>query len=200
MGMKQPKIRSMKYEEFKNNDYLEHMVEELREQGVNVAVSKLDDLINWGRSNSVWSFLLGTSCCAIEFMALGAARYDMARFGFEVTRNSPRQADMIMVLGTITYKMAPVLKRLYDQMAEPKYVIAVGGCTISGGPFIKSYHVVNGIDKIIPVDVYIPGCPPRPEAFYYGMMQLQRKIKVEKFLGGVNRQEKNPDSKEDHKE
>ena len=131
-------------------------------------------------------------------MALGAARYDMARFGFEVTRNSPRQADMIMVLGTITYKMAPVLKRLYDQMAEPKYVVAVCGCTISGGPFIKSYHVVNGIDKIIPVDVYIPGCPPRPEAFYYGMMQLQRKIKVEKFLGGVNRQEKNPDSQKEN--
>ena len=113
----------------------------------------------------------------------------MARFGFEVTRNSPRQADMIMVLGTITYRMAPVLKRLYDQMAEPKYVVAVGGCTISGGPFRKSYHVVNGIDKIIPVDVFIPGCPPRPEAFYYGMMQLQRKIKVERFLGGVNRKE-----------
>ena len=94
---------------------------------------------------------------------------------------------MIMVAGTITHKMAPVLKRLYDQMAEPKYVVAVGGCTISGGPFIKSYHVVNGIDKIIPVDVYIPGCPPRPEAFFYGMMQLQRKIKVERFLGEVNR-------------
>ena len=129
---------------------------------------------------------------------IGSCTLRYARFGFEVTRNSPRQADMIMVLGTITYKMAPVLKRLYDQMAEPKYVVAVGGCTISGGPFIKSYHVVNGIDKIIPVDVYIPGCPPRPEAFYYGMMQLQRKIKVEKFLGGVNRQEKNPDSQKEN--
>ena len=126
-------------------------------------------------------------------MALGAARYDMARFGFEVTRNSPRQADMIMVLGTITHKMAPVLKRLYDQMPDPKYVIAVGGCAVSGGPFKKSYHVVNGVDKILPVDVYIPGCPPRPEAFYYGMMQLQRKVKIEKFFGGVNRKEKKPD-------
>ncbi len=192
MGMKQPKIRSMKYEEFKNNDYLESMVKELQDNGVNVVVSKFDDLINWGRSNSVWSFLLGTSCCAIEFMTLGAARYDMARFGFEVTRNSPRQGDVLLVLGTITNKMAPLMKRLYDQLAEPKYVVAVGGCTISGGPFKKSYHVVNGIDKIVPVDVYVPGCPPRPEAFYYGLMQLQRKIKLENFFGGVNRKQPKP--------
>ena len=192
MGMKQPKIRSMKYEEFKNNDYLESMVKALQDNGVNVVVSKLDDLINWGRSNSVWSFLLGTSCCAIEFMTLGAARYDMARFGFEVTRNSPRQGDVLLVLGTITNKMAPLMKRLYDQLAEPKYVVAVGGCTISGGPFKKSYHVVNGIDKIVPVDVYVPGCPPRPEAFYYGLMQLQRKMKLEHFFGGVNRKQPKP--------
>ncbi len=187
---KKTKIRSMKYEDFKNNDYLERLVKELNMDGAGVVIGTADEIINWGRSNSLWSLTFGTSCCAIEFMALGAARYDMARFGFEVTRNSPRQADMIMVLGTITYKMAPVLRRLYDQMAEPKYVIAVGGCTISGGPFVKSYHVVNGIDKIVPVDVFIPGCPPRPEAFYYGMMQLQRKIKVERFIGGANRKEK----------
>ncbi len=191
--MKEPKIKSIPYSEFKDNEYLENMVAELNKDGVNVIVGKLDDLINWGRSNSLWSLTFGTSCCAIEFMALGAARYDMARFGFEVTRNSPRQADMIMVLGTITYKMAPVLKRLYDQMADPKYVIAIGGCTISGGPFKNSYHVVPGIDKIVPVDVYVPGCPPRPEAFYYGMMQLQRKIKLERFFGGVNRKEKEED-------
>lgn len=187
MGVKKPSIRSMKYEEFKNNDYLEEMMNELRKNGTNVVLTSLDQLINWGRSNSVWSFLLGTSCCAIEFMALGAARYDMARFGFEVTRNSPRQGDVLLVLGTITHRMAPLMKRLYNQLSEPKYVVAVGGCTISGGPFKNSYHVVNGIDKIIPVDVYIPGCPPRPEAFYYGLMQLQRKIQVEKFFGGVNR-------------
>ena len=119
-------------------------------------------------------------------MSVGCARYDFSRFGFEVTRNSPRQADLIMCAGTITNKMAPALKRLYDQMAEPKYVIAVGGCAISGGPFKDSYHVMRGIDEIIPVDVYIPGCPPRPEAIIYGMMQLQRKVKVEKFFGGVN--------------
>lgn len=187
MGVKKPSIRSMKYDEFKNNDYLEEMMNELRKNGTNVVLTSLDQLINWGRSNSVWSFLLGTSCCAIEFMALGAARYDMARFGFEVTRNSPRQGDVLLVLGTITHRMAPLMKRLYNQLSEPKYVVAVGGCTISGGPFKNSYHVVNGIDKVIPVDVYIPGCPPRPEAFYYGLMQLQRKIQVEKFFGGVNR-------------
>ncbi len=180
----------MKYEEFKNNDYIESMIEELKKNGTNVVLTSLDELIDWGRSNSVWSFLLGTSCCAIEFMALGAARYDMARFGFEVTRNSPRQGDVLLVLGTITHKMAPLMKRLYNQLAEPKYVVAVGGCTISGGPFKSSYHVVNGINTILPVDVYIPGCPPRPEAFYYGLMQLQRKMKLEKFFGGVNRKEK----------
>ena len=134
--------------------------------------------------------------CGIEFMAVGAARYDFARFGFEVARASPRQADMIMVAGTITHKMAPVLKRLYDQMADPKYVIAVGGCAISGGPFKKSYHVLNGVDKILPVDVYIPGCPPRPEALLYGMIQLQRKVKLEKFFGGVNRKENEPQNPE----
>ena len=185
--MKKPIIKSIPYEEFKDNETLESLIKEINKDRTNVVVGALDDLINWGRSNSLWSLTFATSCCGIEFMSVGAARYDFARFGFEVTRNSPRQADLIMVAGTITHKMAPVLKRLYDQMAEPKYVVAVGGCAISGGPFKSSYHVLNGVDKIIPVDVYIPGCPPRPEAMLYGMMQLQRKVKVEKFLGGKNR-------------
>lgn len=185
-------VRSMRYDEFKDNASLEEMAARLNADGAGIVLAKADELINCARSNSLWSLTFGTSCCAIEFMALGAARYDMARFGFEVTRNSPRQADLIMVLGTITHRMAPVLRRLYDQMADPKYVIAVGGCTISGGPFTRSYHVVKGIDSILPVDVYIPGCPPRPEAFFYGMMQLQRKIRVERFFGGVNRKEVQP--------
>ena len=184
------KIKSMKYEDFKDNESLEALAQELRANGTNVFVGCLDNFINWARSNSMWPLTFATSCCGIEFMANGAARYDVARFGFEVTRNSPRQADFIMVAGTIVHKMAPVLKRLYDQMAEPKYVVAVGGCATSGGPFKNSYHVVQGVDKIIPVDVYIPGCPPRPEALLYGMMQLQRKVKVEKFFGGRNKKEK----------
>lgn len=187
MEMKKPAIKSIPYEEFKDNETLEALIDELNKERTNVIVGKLDDLINWGRSNSLWSLTFATSCCGIEFMAVGAARYDFARFGFEVTRNSPRQADLIMVAGTITHKMAPVLKRLYDQMAEPKYVVAVGGCAISGGPFKGSYHVLNGVDKILPVDVYIPGCPPRPEAMLYGMMQLQRKVQVENFFGDKNR-------------
>ena len=192
MEIKEPVIKSIPYEDFKDNEYLENMVKQLNEGGTKVLIGCLDDLINWGRSNSLWPLTFATSCCGIEFMAVGAARYDFARFGFEVARASPRQADMIMVAGTITHKMAPVLKRLYDQMADPKYVIAVGGCAISGGPFKKSYHVLNGVDKILPVDVYIPGCPPRPEALLYGMMQLQRKVKLEKFFGGVNRKEEEP--------
>ena len=182
------KIKSMKEEDFNENEY----IEQLRAAGTNVVVGKLDDLINWGRSNSLWPLTFATSCCGIEFMSAGAARFDMARFGFEVARASPRQADVIVVAGTIVHKMAPVLKRLYDQMAEPKYVVAMGGCAISGGPFKNSYHVLKGVEEIIPVDVYVPGCPPKPEAFFYGMMQLQRKIKAERYFGVVNRKEAKP--------
>ena len=186
MEIRKPKIKSLPYDEWKDNDTLSKMASELNDGGTNLVLGNLDQLINWGRSNSLWSLTFATSCCGIEFMSVGCARYDFSRFGFEVTRNSPRQADLIMCAGTITNKMAPALKRLYDQMAEPKYVIAVGGCAISGGPFKDSYHVMRGIDEIIPVDVYIPGCPPRPEAIISGMMQLQRKVKIEKFFGGVN--------------
>ena len=186
MEVRKPAIKAIPYDEFKDNDTLEKIAQELNDGGTNVVVGSLDQLVNWGRSNSLWSLTFGTSCCGIEFMAVGCARYDFSRFGFEVTRNSARQADLIMCAGTITNKMAPVFKRLYDEIAEPKYVVAVGGCTISGGPFKKSYSVVRGIDEIVPVDVYIPGCPPRPEAILYGMMQLQRKVKVEKFFGGAN--------------
>ncbi len=189
MEIRKPKIKAMPYGEWKDNDTLEKMANDLNDGGTNLVLGNLDQLINWGRSNSLWSLTFATSCCGIEFMAVGCARYDFSRFGFEVTRNSPRQADLIMCAGTITNKMAPALKRLYDQMAEPKYVIAVGGCAISGGPFKDSYHVMRGIDEIIPVDVYIPGCPPRPEAIMYGMMQLQRKVKIEKFFGGANKKQ-----------
>ncbi|MBQ4345447.1 MAG: NADH-quinone oxidoreductase subunit B [Muribaculaceae bacterium] len=182
--------KSMPYEAWKDNEYIESLLKELQENGTNVIVGTFDKLINWGRSNSIWPLTFATSCCGIEFVSLGAARYDMARFGWEVARSSPRQADFMMVAGTIVHRMAPVMRRLYDQLAEPKYVIACGGCAVSGGPFRKSYHVVKGIDEIVPVDVYLPGCPPRPEAMIYAIMQLSRKMRVEKFFGGVNRQEK----------
>ncbi len=188
----------MPYADWKDNEYIEHLVKELKDNGTNVIVGTLDSVINWGRSNSLWPLTFATSCCGIEFIALGAARYDMARFGWEVARASPRQADFMMVAGTIVHRMAPVVRRLYDQLAEPKYVIACGGCAISGGPFKNSYHVVKGVEEIIPVDVYVPGCPPRPEAMIYGIMQLSRKVKVEKFFGGVNRQEKQKEFLETH--
>ena len=143
-------------------------------------LTTVDAMVNWGRANSIWPLTFATSCCGIEMMAAGAPRHDFARFGMEVYRASPRQADCIVVAGTIVHKMAPVLKRLYDQMADPKYVVAMGACAISGGPFYyNSYSVIRGVDHVIPVDVYIPGCPPRPEALLHGMITLQNKIKTE---------------------
>jgi len=150
-------------------------------EGGSIILTQLDALVNWARSNSVWPLTFGTRCCAIEFMAVGASRHDMARFGYEVARATPRQADMIIISGSINYKMAPVLKRLYDQIADPKYVIAMGACAVSGGPFFyNSYSIVKGADHVIPVDIYVPGCPPRPEALLYAFLQLQKKIKREK--------------------
>lgn len=200
MEMKEITTKSMPYDAWKDNEYIEGLVKELHDNGVNVLVGSLDKLINWGRANSLWPLTFATSCCGIEFVSLGAARFDMARFGWEVARSSPRQADFMMVAGTIVNRMVPVFRRLYDQLAEPKYVIACGGCAISGGPFRQSYHVAKGIDDIVPVDVYVPGCPPRPEAMIYGIMQLQRKIKVERFFGGVNRQESRKQYLEEHPE
>jgi len=174
------KIKNMKYNDFQDNETLELF----KQTGGNVLLTTVDDVIDWGRSNSIWPLTFATSCCGIEMMATGASRHDFARFGIEVYRASPRQADVIVVAGTIVNKMAPVLKRLYDQMSEPKFVIAMGACAVSGGPFFyNTYHVVRGVDHVIPVDVYIPGCPPRPEALLYGVMQLQRKIKLQTVAG-----------------
>src|SRR5438552_4591723 len=140
-------------------------------------VTSLDFFINWGRKNSIWPMTFGLACCAIEMMAVGASRFDLDRFGAGAFRATPRQADLMIVAGTVNYKMASRVKRLYHQMPDPKYVIAMGACTVGGGPYFKyGYNVVKGVDLVVPVDVYVPGCPPRPEALMEGVMRLQDKI------------------------
>ncbi|PTY08662.1 NADH-quinone oxidoreductase subunit B [Opitutaceae bacterium EW11] len=155
--------------------------DELRRNGI--LLTSLEEIYNWGRSNSVWPLQFGLACCAIEMIAATCSRFDIARFGAEVFRPSPRQADLLIVSGTVTKKMAPQVVRIWNQMGEPKYCIAMGACAISGGPFKQGYNVLKGIDRFIPVDIYIPGCPPRPEALLNGLIQLQEKIKSQHLKG-----------------
>ena len=147
--------------------------EELRGQ---VAITSIDRIYNWGRRSSVWPMMFGLACCAIEMICVAASRYDFSRFGMEVMRPSPRQSDLMLVSGTVTKKMIPQIVRLYNQMPEPKYVLAMGACASGGGPFKEGYSVVSGVDKFIPVDVYVPGCPPTPQALLNGLIKLQEKI------------------------
>ncbi|MBD3381482.1 MAG: NADH-quinone oxidoreductase subunit B [candidate division Zixibacteria bacterium] len=163
--------------------------------GGTILLTQLDKVMNWSRASSLWYLLFGTACCAIEMMCTGASRYDFDRLGM-IFRASPRQADLMFVAGTITHKMAPRVKVLYEQMSEPRYVLAMGGCAIRGGPFYyDTYSVLKGIDKVIPVDVYVPGCPPRPESLMEGCIKLMDKIKQEKLSDWSSDLGKQPDSK-----
>lgn len=154
--------------------------------------TRLDFLINWGRANSLWPMPFGTACCAIEFMATSASRYDLARFGMERMSFSPRQADVLICAGRVPFKLAPVIRRIWQQMPQPKWCISMGACASSGGMF-DNYAVVQGIDTIIPVDVYVPGCPPRPEGLMYGILMLQDKVKREAMANPELRKEMTPD-------
>lgn len=152
------------------------------EMRANIAVTTIDRIYNLGRKYSVWPMMFGLACCAIEMICTAASRYDLARFGMEVMRPSPRQSDLMIISGTVTKKMVPQIVRLYNQMPDPKYVLAMGACASGGGPFKEGYNVVSGIDKYVPVDVYIPGCPPTPQALLHGLMKLQEKIDSESYF------------------
>lgn len=151
----------------------------------NVITTTMEQALNWGQQSSIWPMTFGLACCAIEMMAAGASKYDIDRFGAGAFRATPRQADLMIVAGTVTFKMASRVRRLYEQMPDPKYVIAMGACTVGGGPYFKhGYHVVKGVDLVVPVDVYVPGCPPRPEALLEGLMRIQDKIKARRVTRG----------------
>ena len=150
----------------------------------NILLTSVDAILNWARRSSLWPAICFPACCAFELIAANASRFDLSRFGMEILRASPRQADLMITAGTLTWKMAPQVKRIYDQMAEPKWVIAMGACGISGGIFASSYNVVPGYNRIIPVDVYVPGCPPRPEALVYGIRMLHHKISQRRIIEG----------------
>jgi NADH-quinone oxidoreductase subunit B len=163
-------------------EYLHDAIRVPDELQANITVTTIDKIYNWSRKSSMWPVLFGLACCAIEMIATAASRYDLARFGMEVMRPSPRQSDLMIVAGTVTKKMVPSIVRIYNQMAEPRYVLSMGACATGGGPFKEGYNVVSGIDKYIPVDVYVPGCPPTPEALLFGLLKLHEKVERQSIL------------------
>ena len=172
-------VPSAKFQDLKQEqvqEYLHDTIAVPEDLQGNVMVTTLDKIYNWSRKSSMWPLLFGLACCAIEMIATAASRYDLSRFGMEVMRPSPRQSDLMIVSGTVTKKMVPAIVRIYNQMAEPRYVLSMGACATGGGPFKEGYNVVSGIDKYIPVDVYVPGCPPTPEALIYGLLKLHDKV------------------------